>query len=59
MVPASQKYSDLRMRYTQDVYFLWDTSLWKSCESSVGGPCVLPNFPLAARRTFSENPRSS
>jgi hypothetical protein len=36
-----------------------DTKLWKTCESSVGGLRALLKFPLAAMRTFSENPPSS
>src|SRR5579863_325918 len=43
----------------QEVYFLRDAMLWKSCESSVGGPHGLCKFSLAAQRAFSENPPSS
>jgi hypothetical protein len=36
-----------------------DKSLWKICESSVGGEHALLKYFLAAQRLFGENPLSS
>ena len=58
-VSSSPKSTTQRLIYEQGIYFLLDMALWKTCESSVGGPYALTKFSLAAQRAFSENPRSS